>query len=113
MRAMSLTLKTFLAGMLAAAAHGALAALPIEHWTAATGARVFFVPSPSIPMLDINLDVDAGTRYEPAAKVGLASLTAGMLDKGVAAVGSTPARDEAAIADAFADVGARIGRAHV
>lgn len=106
MRAMSLTLKTFLAGMLAAAAHGALAALPIEHWTAATGARVFFVPSPSIPMLDINLDVDAGTRYEPAAKVGLASLTAGMLDKGVAAVGSTPARDEAAIADAFADVGA-------
>ena len=36
---------------------GALAALPIEHWTASTGARVFFVPSPSIPMLDINLDV--------------------------------------------------------
>lgn len=59
-------------------------------------------------MLDINLDVDAGTRYEAADKAGLASLTVGMLDKGVAAVGSTPARDEAAIADAFADVGASL-----
>jgi zinc protease len=106
MRAMSITLKTALVAILAAAAQGALAALPIEHWTASTGARVFFVPSPSIPMLDINLDVDAGSRYEPASKVGLASLTAGMLDKGVAAQGNAPARDEAAIADAFADVGA-------
>lgn len=109
MHAMSLTLKTALVAIVAAAAQSALAALPIEHWTAATGARVFFVPSPSIPMLDINLDVDAGSRYEPAAKVGLASLTAGMLDKGVAAQGNAPARDEAAIADAFADVGASFG----
>jgi zinc protease len=60
-------------------------------------------------MLDINLDVDAGSRYEAAPKVGLASLTAGMLDKGVAAAGKAPARDEAAIADAFADVGASFG----
>ena len=109
MRAMSLTLKTALFAIVATAAQGALAALPIEHWTAPTGARVFFVPSPSIPMLDINLDVDAGSRYEPAAKVGLASLTAGMLDKGVAAQGNAPTRDEAAIADAFADVGASFG----
>ena len=105
-RRMSLTLKTALVAIVATAA---LAALPIEHWTAPTGARVFFVPSPSIPMLDINLDVDAGSRYEPAAKVGLASLTAGMLDKGVAAQTNAPARDEAAIADAFADVGASFG----
>ena len=51
----------------------AQAALPIEHWTAATGAQVYFVPSPSIPMLDINVDFDAGSRYDPAGKSGLAT----------------------------------------
>lgn len=33
MRAMSLTLKTALVAIVAAAAQSALAALPIEHWT--------------------------------------------------------------------------------
>ncbi|HVL08084.1 MAG TPA: insulinase family protein, partial [Burkholderiaceae bacterium] len=66
----------------------AQAALPIQHWTAATGARVYFVPSPSIPMLDINLDFNAGTRFDPRDKAGLATMAAGLLDKGVAAEGS-------------------------
>ncbi|MCT9125079.1 M16 family metallopeptidase [Cupriavidus gilardii] len=97
-----------LAGLGAAAAQ---AAIPIEHWTASTGARVYFVRSPSIPMLDINVDFDAGSRYDPPGKAGLATLTAALLDKGTGAVEGQPARDEAQIADAFADTGASFGGA--
>ena len=92
------------------AAQGALA-IPIEHWTASTGAQVFFVPSPSIPMLDVNIDFDAGSRYDPPGKAGLATLAAALLDKGAAAQDGQPARDEAQIADAFADTGADFGGA--
>lgn len=87
----------------------AQAALPIQHWTAASGARVYFVPSPSIPMLDINLDLDAGTRFDPRDKAGLATMVAGLLDKGVAAADAAPARSEGELADAFADLGAEFG----
>lgn len=87
----------------------ARAAIPIENWTASTGAKVFFVPSPSIPMLDVNIDFDAGSRYDPPGKAGLATLTAALLDKGAAAQDGQPARNEAQIADAFADTGADFG----
>ncbi|MFP3755443.1 Peptidase M16 inactive domain protein [compost metagenome] len=89
----------------------AQAALPIENWTASTGAKVFFVPSPSIPMLDVNIDFDAGGRYDPPGKAGLATLTAALLDKGAAAQDGQPARNEAQVADAFADTGADFGGA--
>lgn len=100
---------TAMLGVLAVPA--ARAAIPIEHWTASTGARVYFVHSPSIPMLDVNVDFDAGTRYDPPGKAGLATLTAALLDKGAAAVDGQPARDEAGIADGFADTGASFGGA--
>lgn len=87
------------------------AAIPIESWTASTGAKVFFVPSPSIPMLDVNIDFDAGSRYDPPGKAGLATLAAALLDKGSSAQNGQPARDEAQIADAFADTGADFGGA--
>ena len=86
----------------------AQAALPIEHWTAATGAQVYFVPSPSIPMLDINVDFDAGSRYDPAGKSGLATWRRRCWI-GAAAAEGQPARNEAQIADAFADTGAGFG----
>nr|WP_223987051.1 pitrilysin family protein [Cupriavidus pampae] len=92
-----------------AAVSFAHAAIPIENWTASTGAKVFFVPSPSIPMLDVNIDFDAGSRYDPPGKAGLATLTAALLDKGAGAQDGQPARNEAQIADAFADTGADFG----
>ncbi len=78
----------------------AAAALPIEHWTTANGVRVYFVNAPSIPMLDVQVDFDAGSRREPQGKTGLANITAGLLAKGV------PGIDEAAIAEGFARIGA-------
>jgi hypothetical protein len=38
----------------------ALAALPIQHWTQANGAQVYLVESHGIPMLDVQIDFDAG-----------------------------------------------------
>ncbi|MCD6682249.1 MAG: insulinase family protein [Burkholderiaceae bacterium] len=79
------------------------AALPIEHWTTSNGARVYFVRADTIPMLDVRVDFDAGARLDPAGKAGLASLTAGMLDRGIEQA------DEAQIAERFARIGARHG----
>ncbi len=79
------------------------AVLPIEHWTTTSGARVYFVRAPSIPMLDVSVSLDAGGRYGPAGKEGLATLTSAMLAKG------TQGLDESAIAERFATVGAERG----
>ena len=60
----------------------ARAVLPIEHWTSASGARVYFVRAPAIPMIDIAVVFDAGSRLDPPGKSGLASLAAELLDAG-------------------------------
>jgi zinc protease len=96
-----LALATGLAAMLWSSM--AAAVLPIEHWTTARGARVYFVRADSIPMLDVNVDFDAGTRRDPLAKAGLASMTSAMLARGVEGF------DEAALAERFADLGALRG----
>ena len=81
----------------------ASAVLPIEHWTTARGARVYFVRADAIPMLDVQVDFDAGSRHDPAAKSGLAGMTAGLLARGVEGL------DEAQLAERFADLGASRG----
>jgi zinc protease len=98
--------------------HGlVLAAIPIQQWTQPSGAKVYFVESPSIPMVDVRLEFDAGGRREPADKAGLASVTASMADKGITAAkegagGSGPyaaALDENQLSEAWADLGAGFG----
>ncbi|MCV2217305.1 M16 family metallopeptidase [Thauera sp. Sel9] len=81
----------------------ALAGPRIEQWTAPTGARVLYVESRALPLVDIQVDFAAGSAYEPADKAGLASLTQSLLDAG------TTALDEQQIADRIADIGAQIG----
>ena len=80
-----------------------VAAVNIEHWTAASGARVYFVASRSLPMLDVQIDFAA---YAVEGKAGVASLTIGQLDAG-ARVGET-LLDEEQIAAGLVDVGARL-----
>src|SRR5436309_1574495 len=63
----------------------AMAAIPIQQWVQASGAAVFLVESPTIPMVDVQLDFDAGGRRDPVDKQGLASATALMASKGIAA----------------------------
>ena len=87
-------------------AHSAWALLPIQHWTQDSGAQVWLVDSPTIPMVDVQLNFDAGSRRDPAEQAGLASAAARMASKGVKADASQPAMDENAIGEAWADLGA-------
>jgi zinc protease len=85
------------------------AAIDIEHWTEASGARVYLVSSHSIPMVDVQIDLDGGSRRDPARQAGLASATAQLLSSGVAAWQGQPARDENALEEAWLDTGAQFG----
>ena len=90
------------------ASHAALAALPIQQWNLANGARVWLVESHGIPMVDVQVDFDAGARRDPAGKSGLASVTARMTSKGIAA-GDGAALDENQLSEAWADLGGSFG----
>lgn len=92
----------------------AQAALKIQHWTLDNGARVYFVENHTIPMLDLNVEFDAGAKRDQAGKSGTAALTNTMLARGLTqaklANGTLePAMSEAEISDAFADVAAQRG----
>jgi zinc protease len=93
----------------------AMAAIPIQHWTQPSGAKVYLVESPSIPMVDFQIDFDAGSRRDPADKAGLARVTAGMASKGITAARTPGAGpydaplDENQLSEAWADLGAGFG----
>lgn len=91
---------------LAGLAGVAQAALPIQHWVHANGAQVYWVRTDGLPMVDVQVDVDGGSRRDPQGQAGLASATAGLLLKGVALPGGG-GEDENALADAWADLGAQ------
>lgn len=78
------------------------AALDIQHWSTAQGARVYFVANHDLPMLDLAVFFDAGSARDGAAKSGLASLTHTMLARGAGDWNETE------IAERFADVGASL-----
>jgi zinc protease len=84
-------------------AGAAQAALPIQHWIASSGARVYFVESRGLPMLDVNVDFDAGGRRVPADRAGLGGLTHTLVKAGSAA------HTEEEIGRRLADVGAQLG----
>ena len=86
--------------------NSAFAALPIENWTQPSGAQVFLVQSTAIPMVDVQIEFDAGSRRDPADKAGLASVTVMMLSKGVKANGANAALDDNQLSEAWADLGA-------
>lgn len=85
----------------------ALAALPIEQWTQPSGARIYWVRSDALPMLDVRVDFDGGSRRDPAGQAGLAAATAMMLGRGVEAYQGQAALDENAVAEAWAALGAQ------
>ena len=84
-------------------AQGALAGVKIEQWTTPSGTRVQFVEARALPIIDVQVDFAAGSMFDPAGKSGLAALTRGALDLGAGA------RDETAIAEQMADIGASLG----
>ena len=74
----------------------------IQHWVMDNGARVYFVPAPQLPMVDVNITFAAGSARD-AGHPGLASLTSTLLDKGAAGLSA----DEIAVR--AESLGARLG----
>ncbi len=74
----------------------------IEHWQTHNGARVYFVTSPELPMLDVQVVFDAGSARD-GQYPGLAMMTNAMLNEGAAGLTTDQ------IASGFENVGARFG----
>ena len=103
---MKIAIKNVAVALLLGLAGLAQAGIPIQHWTQPSGAGVWLVESPAVPMVDVRIDFDAGGRRDPAQQAGLASVSEAMMDKGIRASGSDPALDENALGEAWADLGA-------
>ena len=80
----------------------AAAAPRIEHWRTDAGVAAYFIAAPQIPMLDVQVLLDAGSGRDGALP-GLARLSVGLLADGAGDW------DAAAVARRFEDVGARYG----
>ncbi len=71
----------------------------VQHWESDSGTPVFFIAAPQIPMLDIQLVLDAGNSRDGALP-GLSQITHSLLNTGAGNL------DADAIAQRFEDVGA-------
>ncbi|MBI4998727.1 MAG: insulinase family protein [Rhodocyclales bacterium] len=98
-------MRILIAVLAMALSFAAEAGVKIEHWVAPSGARVYFVATHDLPILDVEVDFSAGSAYDPAGKAGLAGLTAGLLDAGAGEL------DEEAISAQLVDLGAKLGGA--
>lgn len=75
----------------------------LQEFTLPNGLRVLLMEKHDLPLVQVNLMVEAGSVHDPAARAGVASLAADMLDEGAAG------RSALALADTFEMLGARFG----
>jgi zinc protease len=92
-----------IATLFAVSAH---AVLPIQAISLSNGTKAYLIQTNAIPMVDIEISIDAGSRYDPKDQSGLASLTAAMLTRGIR--WQDGILNEAQQADAIAELGASI-----
>lgn len=79
-----------------------IAAAPaIQHWTTDNGARVYFVPAPELPIVNIRILFDAGSARDGRLP-GLAKFTNQLLDQGAAQLNADQ------IAEQLEDIGAEL-----
>ena len=69
-----------IATLFAVSAH---AVLPIKAIPLSNGTKAYLIQTNAIPMVDIEISIDAGSRFDPKDQSGLASLTAAMLTRGI------------------------------
>jgi len=74
---------------------------PIQHWTQDDGARVYFVATDALPIVDVRLTFDAAAARDGKLP-GLARLTSSLLDQG------NDGLDAGEVAARFEQVGARL-----
>jgi zinc protease len=83
------------------------AILPIEQLDSFKGAKAYLVQTKSLPMVDIEISIDAGDRYDPVSKSGLATVAGQLMNYG--AKSDRGSLTEAQIADEIADLGINLG----
>jgi zinc protease len=76
----------------------------INHWVHSSGALVYLVEARTIPMIDLQIDWYAGSVNDPKHQLGLAAMTASLIDKGSMVNGRLIS--EASVSDRLADLGA-------
>ena len=81
----------------------ATADIDIQHWRTEQGARVYFVPTHELPMVDVRVVFDAGAARDHG-QPGLAVMTNHMLMQGAGGLSAD------AIAARLEDVGASVGK---
>ncbi len=79
------------------------AAVKIEHWQTASGARVYFVENHDLPIVDLSVNFAAGSARDTTEKSGVAGVTRYMMTLGAAGL------NDEALTNQFADVGAVLG----
>ena len=79
---------------------------PVERFTLQNGLDVLVMEKRDLPLVQVNLHVRAGTVDDPADRLGLADLTADMLDEGAAGRGALELADELEYLGARFGVGA-------
>lgn len=94
--------KVFVTTALLAVSNFASATLPIQTWKTDSGAKVVFMQTEALPMLDIEVAFPAGDRADPLGKAGLATLTSILLGT------ATQQLNEQQIQEGFADTGAMV-----
>ncbi len=72
----------------------------IQHWQSRTGAEVYFIEAPELPMVDVQVVFDAGSARDGVTP-GLAEFVNGMLEEGIKGM------DANQIAEGFDAVGAQ------
>ena len=75
---------------------------PIQEFTLSNGLTVMLMEKHNVPVVQVNVIVHAGSAYDPAGNIGLATMTADMMDEGAGT------RDAFELADAIEFLGARI-----
>src|SRR5207253_712775 len=88
--------------MALAVAAPAGAGVKIDHWIAQSGARVNFVESHALPIVDVAVEFAAGSAYDSREQAGLARLALAMLRAGSSRYSETEASRR--IADAGAQL---------
>ena len=93
--------------LIAGVSTSAHAILPIEELEPVKGAQAYLVQTKALPMVDIEISIDAGDRYDPVVKSGLATVAGQLMNYG--AKSEKGLLTEAQIADEIADLGANLG----
>ena len=74
----------------------------IQQFTTSHGVPVWFAQANDIPIVDLSIDIDAGSRWDPQGLEGLSSLTTDIASRAVTAIGDRPALNEEALGKAMA-----------